>query len=162
MIEAFSSFLKRAGGFTIVGTGTTTFDVVEISRRTHPQIAVVDLSMPGGVYGAIASAIKISPSTKIVAFSAATGVDLAVRALDAGASGCLLKGSPTSELIEAILKVQSGRLTSPRVFPAALSRDAGMCLLGGKLPLPPDSVSGKVKSSGSYCGVLPTKRSPLR
>jgi len=109
MIEALSSLLKRIGGFTVVGTGTTAIDVVEISRQTHPQIAVVDLSMPGDVYGAIANAIKISPSTKIVAFTAATGVETAIRALDAGASGYVLKGSTTSELIQAILTVQSGQ-----------------------------------------------------
>ena len=109
MIEALSSLLKRIGGFTVVGMGTTAIDVVEISRQTHPQIAVVDLSMPGDVYGAIANAIKISPSTKIVAFTAATGVETAIRALDAGASGYVLKGSTTSELIQAILTVQSGQ-----------------------------------------------------
>ena len=64
--------------------------------------------MPGDVYRAIENAIKISPSTKIVAFTAATGVDSAIRALDAGASGYVLKGSNTAELIQAISSVQSG------------------------------------------------------
>jgi len=64
--------------------------------------------MPGEVYSAIESAIKISPSTKIVAFTAANGVDSAIRALDAGASGYVLKGSSTKELIHAITSVHSG------------------------------------------------------
>jgi DNA-binding NarL/FixJ family response regulator len=108
MIEALSSLLKSIEGFGVVGTGTTAFDVVEICRQTHPEIAVVDLSVPGDVYGAIANAIKISPSTKIVVFTAATGVETAIRALDAGARGYVLKGSTTSELIQAIFSVQSG------------------------------------------------------
>lgn len=64
--------------------------------------------MPGDVYGAIANAIKASPSTKVIAFTAATGVDSAIRALDAGASGFVLKGSRPKELIDAISSVLSG------------------------------------------------------
>jgi DNA-binding NarL/FixJ family response regulator len=108
MIEAIFSLLKRTDGFEIVGTGVNASDIVEICRCRQPQIALVDLSMPGDVYAAIASAIKISPSTKIIAFTAATGVDPAIRALDAGASGYVLKGSSSTELIQAIASVQSG------------------------------------------------------
>jgi len=108
MIEAIHSLLNRTPGFEVIGTGTTAYDVVELCRNDQPQVAVVDLSIPGDVYGAIESAIKISPSTKIVAFTASTGVDSAIRALDAGASGYVLKGSNTAELIQAITSVQVG------------------------------------------------------
>ena len=108
MIEALSSLLKRTEGFDIVGTGKSSVDVVELCRLTRPQVAVVDLTVSGDVYGAIANAIKISPSTKIVAFTAATGVEPAIRALDAGATGYVLKRSSPNELIQAILSVQSG------------------------------------------------------
>jgi DNA-binding NarL/FixJ family response regulator len=64
--------------------------------------------MPGDVYAALATAIKASPSTKMIAFTAATGVDSAIRALDAGASGFVLKGSMPKELIQAISSVLSG------------------------------------------------------
>src|ERR1700704_4211155 len=90
MIEALSSLLKRTEGFDIVGTGKSSVDVVELCRLTRPQVAVVDLTVSGDVYGAIANAIKISPSTKIVTFTAATGVEPAIRALDAGATGYVL------------------------------------------------------------------------
>ena len=52
--------------------------------------------------------IKVSPDTKIVAFTAATGVDSAIRALDAGANGYVLKGSSAQELIQAIESVRHG------------------------------------------------------
>jgi two-component system, NarL family, nitrate/nitrite response regulator NarL len=108
MIEAIHSLLDRTPGFQVVGSGMTAYDLVEFCRRTRPQVAVVDLSIPGDVYSAIENAIKISPSTKIVAFTAATGVDSAIRALDAGASGYVLKGSDTVELIQAISSVHAG------------------------------------------------------
>ncbi len=96
------------------------------AENDQPQVAVVDLHMPGDVYGAIENAIKISPSTRIVAFTASTGVDSAIRALDAGASGYVLKGSNTAELIHAISPVQSAKPTSPRVSPAGLSPACAM------------------------------------
>src|SRR5580698_4658186 len=108
MIEAISSLLQRTQGFEVVGIGTSAHEIVELCSRTKPQVAVVDLHMPGDVYGAIATAIKASPSTRIVAFTAATGVESAIRALDAGASGYVLKGSSTSELLNAIASVQTG------------------------------------------------------
>lgn len=110
MVEAISDLLQRArGGFKVVGVGTNANDIVELCERNKPQIAVVDLHMPGGdVYAALANAIKASPSTKIVAFTAATGVDSAIRALDAGASGYVLKGSSTKELLHAISSALSG------------------------------------------------------
>ncbi|WP_339028462.1 response regulator transcription factor [Bradyrhizobium symbiodeficiens] len=108
MIEAIHSLLRRTKGFEIVGSGMTAYDVVALCERNQPQVAVVDLSIPGDVYAAIENAIRISPTTKIVAFTAATGVDSAIRALDAGASGYVLKGSNTAELIQAIWSVQSG------------------------------------------------------
>jgi DNA-binding NarL/FixJ family response regulator len=129
MIEAISSLLKRNQGFEVVGIGETAYDIVELCKRTQPQVAVVDLSMPGDVYAAIASAIKISPPTKIVAFTAATGVDSAIRALDSGVSGYVLKGSSTMELIQAILSVQSGETYITQNFASrviAALRDASL------------------------------------
>ena len=107
MIEAIHSLLVRTPGFNVVGLGTSAYDVVDLCNRVKPQVAVVDLSIPGDVFNAIESASRTSP-TKIVAFTAATGVDAAVRALDAGASGYVLKGSHTTELIQAITSVNAG------------------------------------------------------
>jgi DNA-binding NarL/FixJ family response regulator len=108
MVEAISDLLQRARGFTVAGVGTSASDLVEICERNKPHVAIVDLHMPGDVYAALANAIRMSPSTKMVAFTAATGVDSAIRALDAGASGYVLKGNPTNELTHAISSVMAG------------------------------------------------------
>ncbi|HMF50544.1 MAG TPA: response regulator transcription factor [Candidatus Saccharimonadales bacterium] len=108
MIEGILGLLSRAQGFRVLSTGSTARDIIDISSRFHPDVIIVDLSMPGDAYAAIASSIKISPNTKIVAFTAATGVDSAIRALDAGANGYVLKGSSTQELIQAVESVRHG------------------------------------------------------
>jgi len=117
MVEAISNLLNREGGrFEIIGTGASANDIVELCERNKPLIAVVELHMPGDVYAALPTAIKLSPSTKIVAFTAATGVDSAIRALDAGASGYVLKGSSTNELLHAMSAVLSEETYITRAF----------------------------------------------
>ena len=108
MIEGIVTLLSRAQGLEVLSTGSTARDIIDISSRFHPDVIIVDLSMAGDVYAAIAMSIKISPKTKIVAFTAATGVDSAIRALDAGANGYVLKGSSTQELIQAVEAVRHG------------------------------------------------------
>jgi two-component system, NarL family, nitrate/nitrite response regulator NarL len=116
MIEAVSSLLTRTQGFQIVGTGASACDIVEVCRLARPEVAIVDLYMNGDVYAAIATAAKASPSTKFLAYTASTGVDTAIRALDAGASGYVLKGSNPAELIQAILSIQAGETYITQTF----------------------------------------------
>ena len=108
MIEGIVTLLSRAQGIEILSTGSTARDIIDISSRFRPDVIIVDLSMAGDVYAAIATSIRVSPKTKIVAFTAATGVDSAIRALDAGANGYVLKGSSAQELIQAVDAVRHG------------------------------------------------------
>jgi len=69
---------------------------------------VLDLYMPGNVFEVI-SEIGANPGgTKVVAFTAMTGSDYAVRALHAGAKGYVLKGSSADELIQGVRAAHSG------------------------------------------------------
>lgn len=108
VIEGMVSLLSRTQGLHVTSTGSTADDIIEISSRHQPDVMIVDLSMAGDVYAAISKSIKISPKTKIVAFTAATGVNSAIRALDAGANGYVLKGSSAQELIQAVEAVRHG------------------------------------------------------
>lgn len=108
MIEGIITLLSRAHGLEVSSTGSTARDIIDISSRLQPDVMIVDLSMAGDVYAAIATSLKVSPNTKIVAFTAVTGVDPAIRALDAGANGYVLKGSSADELIRAVEAVRHG------------------------------------------------------
>lgn len=78
----------------------------------------LDLSMPGDVFSAIQSIVECSPSTKMVIFTAYADVDMALRALDAGAHAFVLKGRPSEDLFAAIETVRSGGLfVSPDFSP---------------------------------------------
>jgi DNA-binding NarL/FixJ family response regulator len=108
MIEGIVTLLSRAQGLEVLSTGSTARDIIDIASRFHPDVIIVDLSMSGDVYAAITTSIRVSPNTKIVAFTAAPGVDSAIRALDAGANGYVLKGSSARELLQAVESVCHG------------------------------------------------------
>ena len=69
---------------------------------------VLDLRMPGPVIEAIARIATGGGPTQVLVFTAATDVDTAIGALDAGAKGYVLKGSTVGELIGAVQAVHAG------------------------------------------------------
>ena len=70
----------------------------------------MDLSMPGNVFSAIAEISQAKPDVRVVVFTAFSSVDSALRALDAGALGFVLKGTTLTEFFEAIEAVRNGQL----------------------------------------------------
>jgi two-component system nitrate/nitrite response regulator NarL len=120
MLGAIQRLLIQTEGFEIVGTGTTISSVVEICSRTRPNVMIVDPMLPGDAYTSIGNATRISPSTRIVAFTGASGVEPAIRALDAGASAYVLKRSDDAELIQAILSAQAGETYITQSFASSV------------------------------------------
>ena len=77
---------------------------------------IIDLSMSGDAFQAIEDATHIAPNMKIIVFTASNSTDHAIRALEAGASAYVLKGSSADELIEAIDAVLEGSVYVTPLF----------------------------------------------
>lgn len=108
MLDGLQDLLSRSGGFEIVATGRSPRDILHICKVHEPEVIVVDLFMGCDICAVIAAAIRIAPRTKVVAFTAALGVEPAILALDAGATGYVSKGGTSAELVEAIESVHAG------------------------------------------------------
>ena len=102
MLNGLQDLLSRSGGFEVVATGKSPRDILNICKVHEPEVIVVDLFMGCDICAVIAAAIRIAPRTKIVAFTAALGVEPAILALDAGATGYVSKGGTSAELVQAI------------------------------------------------------------
>lgn len=107
MVELFDD----EPGFEVVGVATTTRSLLDLATASHPDVAVVDVRMPGGGAPAAAAELRAScPRTVIVAVTAhAHRPD--ERLVAAGAIGPLAKGGAVAELLAAIttaLSDQSG------------------------------------------------------
>ncbi|MDH4442259.1 MAG: response regulator transcription factor [Rhizobium sp.] len=108
LLEGLQSIFSRRAGFEVVGIGSTCSDAHQIAHDMQPEVIVLDLNMDGDVFVSIHEIRAASPNIKIIAFTASANVNHAVKALEAGASGYVLKGGPLGSLAEAIETVVLG------------------------------------------------------
>src|SRR5262245_36282223 len=108
--EALVRFFENRPPFQVIATGRSVSDLPRLVLSQPLDVLVLDPTMQGDAFDAIAKVKAAHPLLKIVAFSAAVGPDYAVRALEAGASGYVLKSSAISDLESAIQTVLKGEI----------------------------------------------------
>jgi two-component system, NarL family, invasion response regulator UvrY len=80
-------------------------------RRHQPDVIVVDLAMQGKGLGGLALIRRIrshDPRARILVFSMHSDPMIVVRALEAGATGYVIKDTTSEEFVEAFEKVRAG------------------------------------------------------
>ncbi|QIP09816.1 LuxR C-terminal-related transcriptional regulator [Bradyrhizobium symbiodeficiens] len=115
-LEAIVGVIGHNTNLEVLGTGAAVSDVLQIATRCRPDVLIIEVGMPGNAFEAITNVIGSMPTVKVVAFTFAAGVATAIRALDAGAVGFVLKAAQSSELIEAIEAVARGENYITRSF----------------------------------------------
>jgi two-component system NarL family response regulator len=110
MREGITAVLGNQPDLLVVGEAATGVEAVERSRALKPDVVLMDLQMPdmGGVE-AIAAIRAESPSTHIIVLTAHGSDAQILRALNAGATGYLLKDGLRKELVDTIRRVHAGR-----------------------------------------------------
>lgn len=114
--------------------------IVELARAARPDVALVDVRMPG-MDGLEATRRLVGEGhTRVIVLTTFDIDEYVYRALKAGASGFLLKSTPPRELVEAIRIVAAGGdILGPTVVrrlvdhyvqrPDPAARDAGLAAL---------------------------------
>lgn len=120
LLAGIAAIFQNEPAYEIVGTGVSADEALAIAESTSPDVVVLDLSMPGNVFATISAITARKPPVRVVIFSAFANVEMALRALDAGAHGYVLKGRPASDLLEAIESVLKGELYVSPDFSAKL------------------------------------------
>lgn len=95
---------------TVVAEASNGREAVEMYLRHRPDVTLMDLQMP--VMNGIEATIEIrrtAPSARVLVLTTYSGDIQAMRALEAGAAGYLLKGSLRKELVQAIRDVHGGK-----------------------------------------------------
>ena len=112
--EGVTRSLSEISGLVVVGEGASSDDAAMIASDNHPDIMLLDVSMPGGGLSAISDVLARSPTTKVLMLTVSEEVDTLLGALQRGAMGYVLKGVGSRGLAEAIQTVLRGsRYISP-------------------------------------------------
>lgn len=93
----------------VVGEAENGFDALSATHRLGPDVALIDLRMPGtdGVWAA--ERITAESPTRVIVLTTYDSGELVSAALAAGAHGYLLKSTSGSELIDAVKHVAAER-----------------------------------------------------
>jgi len=120
---ALSALLSLEDDIEIVAEASRGDEVLPAALDTLPDVALLDIEMPGGD-GLEAAAIlhERLPSCLVVILTTFGRSGYLKRAMESGAVGFLLKDAPASELAEAIRRAEKGeRVVDPALAAAALS-----------------------------------------
>ncbi|HEY9035912.1 MAG TPA: UvrY/SirA/GacA family response regulator transcription factor [Pseudomonadales bacterium] len=102
--------LDDANGIKVVGDARNGEDAIKLCRELSPDIALMDVRMPG--IGGLEATRKIThfcPDTRVIALTVCVDDPFPSKLLEGGASGFLTKDAGIQEMIQAIRTVASGQ-----------------------------------------------------
>jgi DNA-binding NarL/FixJ family response regulator len=107
--EGLRGMLSAEPGLTVIAEAGSGDEAVTMARQHRPDVVLMDLRMPGGDgVTATAGVLAAVPGTRVVVLTTyETDADI-VRAVEAGATGYLLKDTPRADLIAAIRAAARG------------------------------------------------------
>jgi two-component system response regulator NreC len=107
--QSLKSLLEREG-FQVVGEASDGQEAIRKVESLHPDIAVMDISMPtlNGIDAARELGLA-SPKTKSILLTQHDEDQYVSEALEAGVKGYVLKSQAASDLVQAIKQVSRGQ-----------------------------------------------------
>lgn len=107
--DGLRQLLLAASGIEVVAEAADGDRALAAARETSPDVALLDMSMPGPSGIDLIKRIKVScPQVRILVLSMHGERQYAARALKAGAAGYLTKDSASEQLVTAIRKIAAG------------------------------------------------------
>jgi two-component system response regulator DesR len=126
---ALGALLELESDLTVIGMASDGAEAVQLAGELRPDVCLMDIQMPGmdGVE-ATRRIRETSPATRVLVVTTFARPGYLRAALDAGASGFIVKDTPAEQLAEAVRRVRSGL----RVLDPVLAADS---LFDGANPL---------------------------
>lgn len=126
---ALGALLELEADLTVIGMASDGAEALRLAEELRPDVCLMDVQMPGmdGVE-ATRRIREASPQTRILVVTTFARPGYLRSALDAGASGFIVKDTPAEQLAEAVRRVHAGL----RVLDPVLAADS---LFEGANPL---------------------------
>ena len=102
MAAGTATALDSLGEFELVGVAASADEAAELAGLMQPDVALVDVRLPGGAEVALDEILAASSDTRVLAHSGVSDHDAVIAMLRAGASGYVVRDSPTDKLAAAL------------------------------------------------------------
>jgi DNA-binding NarL/FixJ family response regulator len=113
MRSVLNDLVSEHPRFTLVGSGSTAGEAIELARTLRPDVILLDVRLPGGGPEAARGILASSPATVVVAISAHGDRHSLSRMEAAGASAYLVKGRATEFDIVSAIERAAASLDDP-------------------------------------------------
>jgi DNA-binding NarL/FixJ family response regulator len=104
----FRMILDREPDLTVIGEAADGLEALDLARKRSPDVALLDIRMPGMDDLTAARRILAETTTRVVLLTTFDADEYVFEALRAGASGFLLKDLPPEQLCWAVRRVAAG------------------------------------------------------
>jgi len=113
-----STYLSSTKDIEVVGEASTGEECIQIFKKKHPDICLLDIGMPDKNGIETAKTIReLNPDTKILILSMHTDKKILSEVLEAGINGYLLKNTDKVDLLNGIRAIMNGQ----KVFSSPIS-----------------------------------------
>ncbi|MCX4643065.1 MULTISPECIES: response regulator transcription factor [unclassified Streptomyces] len=118
--DGLRGMFESAADFTVLGEASNGAEAVELTARLDPDVVLMDLRMPGGNgVDAIKELTHRGARSRVLVLTTYDTDSDTLPAIEAGATGYLLKDAPREELFTAVRAAADGRTV---LSPAVASR----------------------------------------
>ncbi|MGH7268549.1 MAG: response regulator [Candidatus Rokuibacteriota bacterium] len=108
--QGLRALLEAEPGFSVIGQVADGLEALDLVARLEPDVAVVDVMMPGLSGLEVTRQIhQRSPGTRVVVLSMHADEGYVLEALRNGASGYVLKDASAHDLVQAVHAAMAGR-----------------------------------------------------
>ncbi|MDD5330381.1 MAG: response regulator transcription factor [Sulfuricella sp.] len=117
--DGYARLLENTPDIRVVGEADDGETGCELYAMTHPDVVILDLSMPGmGGLEALRRIMAKDPAARVLIFTMHDSETLILRAMESGAVGYLTKHSGIGQMIEAVRQVAQGNMfIDPKYIP---------------------------------------------
>ncbi|WP_344680684.1 response regulator transcription factor [Actinocorallia glomerata] len=153
LLQGIATILDAQPDLAVVGTASSGQEAVEMADRLRPDVICMDIEMPG-VDGIEATArVRGAGTAEVIMLTTFNREDYLLRALQAGASGFLLKTASPEQLAEGIRTVAAGEaLLAPEVTRSLIRRAVSS---GGLSSVPDGASADDLGGRESRAGTVP-------
>jgi two-component system, NarL family, response regulator DesR len=125
VLGALAALLEMEGDIEVVARAGSGFDALRAVEQARPDVFITDIEMPTLSGLEVAAELKRrGVPVRVIILTTFARAGYLRRALDAGASGYLLKDMPAQQLAEAVRRVHNGlRVIDPQLAAEAWTDD---------------------------------------